>query len=124
MGSIWDKMFGKEEKKNLEDSSIDTIMEMQLGKYQYHLERAKQEALEKYQTQQAIYQAMQLPNKPLRAKTFDIFERTQIALQELHMLYSAGQLEKHELLHTMKMVKSVDQENLVVVEEIIKSKLG
>jgi hypothetical protein len=54
----------------------------------------------------------------------DMYERTMLALQQLQILFSAGELEKHELLNATKMTLSLDIENLVVVEEIIKSKLG
>ena len=57
-------------------------------------------------------------------KQLDIYERTQLALQQLQILFSAGELEKHELLNATRMTLSLDRENLVVVEEIIKSKLG
>ena len=58
-----------------------------------------------------------------RNSTLDIYERTQLALQQLQILFSAGELEKHELLNTTRMTLSLDRENLVVVEEIIKAKL-
>lgn len=58
------------------------------------------------------------------SKKLDIHERTQLALQQLQILFSAGELEKHELLNATRMTLSLDRENLVVVEEIIKSKLG
>ncbi len=54
----------------------------------------------------------------------DVYERTQLALQQLQILFSAGELEKHELLNATRMTLSLDTENLTVVEEIIKSKLG
>lgn len=57
-------------------------------------------------------------------KNLDVYERTQLALQQLQILFSAGELEKHELLNATRMTLSLDRENLVVVEEIIKSKLG
>jgi hypothetical protein len=59
-----------------------------------------------------------------RTKQLDVYERTQLALQQLQILFSAGELEKHELLNATRMTLSLDRENLVVVEEIIKSKLG
>jgi len=57
-------------------------------------------------------------------KKLDVYERTQLALQQLQILFSAGELEKHELLNATRMTLSLDRENLTVVEEIIKSKLG
>ena len=54
----------------------------------------------------------------------DVYERTQLALVQLQTLFLAGELTKQELLNTTKMAASVDRENLTVVEEIIKSKLG
>lgn len=57
-------------------------------------------------------------------KELDMYERTQLALQQLQILFSAGELEKHELLNATRMTLSLDRENLVVVEEIIKSKLS
>lgn len=55
---------------------------------------------------------------------FDIYERTQLALMELQILFSVGELDKQELINATKLVMSPDKENLVVAEEIIKSKLG
>lgn len=57
-------------------------------------------------------------------KELDMYERTQLALQQLQILFLAGDLEKHELRNAMRMTLSLDRENLVVVEEIIKSKLS
>jgi len=63
-------------------------------------------------------------NTHSRVKQLDPYERTQLALQQLQILFSAGELEKHELLNATRMTLSLDRENLTVVEEIIKSKLG
>ncbi len=57
-------------------------------------------------------------------KNLDPYERTQLALIQLQTLFLAGELEKQELLNATRMAASVDRENLTVVEEIIKSKLG
>lgn len=57
-------------------------------------------------------------------RELDVYERTQLALQQLQILYSLDLLQKHELLNATKMTLSLDRENLVVVEEIIKVKLG
>jgi hypothetical protein len=57
-------------------------------------------------------------------KLFDMYERTQLALTQLQILHSVGELQKPELLNAMKMAISLDRENLVIVEEIIKLKLG
>lgn len=63
-------------------------------------------------------------NTHSRVKQLDMYERTQLALQQLQILFSAGELEKHELLNATRMTLSLDRENLTVVEEIIKAKLG
>ena len=59
-----------------------------------------------------------------KTKQLDMYERSSLALQQLHILFSAGELEKHELLNATRMTLSLDRENLTVVEEIIKVKLG
>lgn len=59
-----------------------------------------------------------------RSPGLDLFERTQLALIQLQTLFLAGELEKQELFNATKMAASVDRENLTVVEEIIKAKLG
>jgi hypothetical protein len=80
--------------------------------------------------QQQREQQMAIPAPPWGSisnssnKKLDVYERTQLALQQLQILFSAGELEKHELLNATRMTLSLDRENLVVVEEIIKSKLG
>ena len=86
------------------------------------------EQLDAYALQKQREQQMAQP-PPWRSsghpkRQLDTYERTQLALVQLQTLFLAGELEKQELLNATRMAASVDRENLAVVEEIIKSKLG
>ena len=76
------------------------------------------------QREQQMAQALPWGHNVPKTKQLDVYERAQLALQQLQILFLAGELEKHELLNATRMTLSLDRENLTVVEEIIKVKLG
>ena len=55
---------------------------------------------------------------------YDQYDRCHLALAQLQILFLAGEINKQELKNATKMATSLDKENLTVVEEIIKVKLG
>ena len=91
------------------------------------LKQRHQTHLQQQQQQMMAQQTMSAPwmnvGHTSTTKHLDVYERTQLALVQLQTLFLAGELEKQELLNATRMASSIDRENLVVVEEIIKAKL-
>jgi len=105
------------EKKVREDMEEAREFAMLKQRHQTHLQQQQQLMAQQNMATPWIHGGK--PNPGL-----DVYERTQLALIQLQTLFLAGELEKQELLNATRMAASVDRENLVVVEEIIKTKLG
>ena len=127
--SWWSKLFNSEkEMSDYQDWERQRQAALQIG-LDRHKQQAQQNARDLDQQLQMQMAQMQPWNSAKMSqsspkKELDMYERTQLALQQLQILFSAGELEKHELLNATRMTLSLDRENLVVVEEIIKSKLA
>ena len=89
-------------------------------RHQTHLQQQQQQQMMAQQNMSAPWMNV---GHTSTTKHLDVYERTQLALVQLQTLFLAGELEKQELLNATRMASSIDRENLVVVEEIIKAKL-
>jgi Na+-translocating ferredoxin:NAD+ oxidoreductase RnfG subunit len=89
-------------------------------RHQTHLQQQQQQMMAQQNMAQAPWMNV---GHTSTTKHLDVYERTQLALVQLQTLFLAGELEKQELLNATRMASSIDRENLVVVEEIIKAKL-
>jgi len=107
------------EKKVREDMEEAREFAMLKQRHQTHLQQQQQQMM----AQQNMSAPWMNVGHTSTTKHLDVYERTQLALVQLQTLFLAGELEKQELLNATRMASSIDRENLVVVEEIIKAKL-
>lgn len=103
---------------------MDELIDYERRKAEAYLQAERHYYQQTQLQQMAAQHTFSKLSEPSRVKVLDTYERTQLALQQLQILFLTGDLEKHELRNATRMTLSLDKENLTIVEEIIKSKLS